>query len=252
MNLRKNRFNSSHTINLVLCVLFLCFISCSDKKQFERETQKQSFTADKFEVSLLDKYGFSGRVSLSGSELSMIEKSLRSTSKSYREVEHLLNKETVEVLKNEEGTIAVLFHYSKDENKYYFVRGVLSNENFYLNNELFARYKINKDITTIDILNSGGEGLTVKSDNLKGTISVNPITNLHEAHIQFNLIKDCDGNHGGNGWCQREPGESFSSCYNAEMDEMCNSFWGCVGSSTPFAAVLVASACSCSASTNCS
>ena len=131
------------------------------------------------------------------------------------------------------------------------MKGVLSNEMFHLNNELFARHEINKDMTTIDILNTVGEGLTVKANNRKGTMSVNPIRNLQETHVQFNLIKDCEGNQGGEGWCQREGGESFKSCYNAEMDELCDGFWGCVGGATPFAAILVGLACSC-ASSNCS
>jgi hypothetical protein len=54
--------------------------------------------------------------------------------------------------------------------------------------------------------------------------------------------------HGGDGFCQREAGESFGTCYRAESDEFCDSFISCVALATQASvAILLAIACSCNA-----
>ncbi len=54
--------------------------------------------------------------------------------------------------------------------------------------------------------------------------------------------------HGGTGFCQREAGESFGTCYRAESDEFCDSFISCVALATQASvAILLAIACSCNA-----
>jgi hypothetical protein len=55
--------------------------------------------------------------------------------------------------------------------------------------------------------------------------------------------------HGGNGFCQRERGESFSTCFKAETDEFCDSFISCIALATqPTVSIVIAIACSCNAS----
>ncbi len=54
--------------------------------------------------------------------------------------------------------------------------------------------------------------------------------------------------HGGPGFCQRIPGETFSTCYKAEADEFCDSFISCIAVDTqPIVAIVIAVACSCKA-----
>lgn len=54
--------------------------------------------------------------------------------------------------------------------------------------------------------------------------------------------------HGGNGFCQREAGESFSTCFKAETDEFCDSFISCIALATqPAVSIVIALACSCHA-----
>lgn len=56
-----------------------------------------------------------------------------------------------------------------------------------------------------------------------------------------------DLGHGGTGFCQRETGEAFSSCFKAETDEFCDSFISCVALATqPSVSIVIALACSCS------
>lgn len=54
--------------------------------------------------------------------------------------------------------------------------------------------------------------------------------------------------HGGGvgDFCQREPGEGFSTCFKAEVDEFCDSFISCVAVNTqPHVVLLIAASCSC-------
>ena len=52
--------------------------------------------------------------------------------------------------------------------------------------------------------------------------------------------------HGGPGFCQRQPGESFGNCFKAESDEFCDSFISCVALVTqPSVAIIIGLACSC-------
>lgn len=54
--------------------------------------------------------------------------------------------------------------------------------------------------------------------------------------------------HGGPGFCQRMPGESFSTCYKAEADEFCDSFISCIAVNTqPIVVITIAIACTCKA-----
>jgi hypothetical protein len=47
-------------------------------------------------------------------------------------------------------------------------------------------------------------------------------------------------------FCQREPGESFSTCFKAEADEFCDSFISCIAVNTqPQVILLIAASCSC-------
>lgn len=61
------------------------------------------------------------------------------------------------------------------------------------------------------------------------------------------VVDDCYGNHGGTGFCQREPGESTSVCYKAEVDEFCDDLLGCEGLLYWQVHALILASCSCSA-----
>ena len=52
--------------------------------------------------------------------------------------------------------------------------------------------------------------------------------------------------HGGPGFCQRQKGESFGTCFRAESDEFCDSFISCIALNTqPTVLILIGLACSC-------
>lgn len=54
--------------------------------------------------------------------------------------------------------------------------------------------------------------------------------------------------HGGSGFCQREKGETFGKCFQAESEEFCDSFVSCIALTTqPAVSIIIGIACSCDA-----
>ena len=85
--------------------------------------------------------------------------------------------------------------------------------------------------------------------SLNGTENIQSINNT-DAEVEFNIIqtKDCAGRHGGTGFCQLEPNETFPACYNAEKEEFCTDIISCLALDTnPTILILIAAACSCDA-----
>lgn len=97
---------------------------------------------------------------------------------------------------------------------------------------LFTRHITDKKNASVDI-QKGGEVATINIRDGQKCISGRTV-----------LL-----NHGGNGFCQREAGESFSTCFKAEADEFCDSFISCIALATqPAVSIVIAIACSCNAS----
>jgi hypothetical protein len=124
-----------------------------------------------------------------------------------------------------------------------------------------ARFKENPH--KIYAVNTLGNEILYSSDmkdEKNGSIGL--MKNGEAIVIEFNngakTVKDISNNqfqaryaseyHGGSGFCQREKGESFGACFNAESDEFCDSFFSCVALATqPPVAILIGLACSCNA-----
>jgi hypothetical protein len=90
--------------------------------------------------------------------------------------------------------------------------------------------------------------ITFESEDQSRDISIaRGIVIVNDAPSKTNevLVKDCEGRHGGEGFCQREGGESFSTCYKAESDEFCDGFVGCISMISPLVQLVIASSCSC-------
>lgn len=85
-----------------------------------------------------------------------------------------------------------------------------------------------------------GEAVLISVKNGIGIIS-----NLDSKQWGYFFTKKQHGGETGE-FCQREPGETFSQCYNAEKDEFCDSFISCLAADTqPIVIITIAAACSC-------
>jgi hypothetical protein len=88
-------------------------------------------------------------------------------------------------------------------------------------------------------------------DEKTATVEVQKGHDIATIHIQDGKKKitsrTADLYHGGTGFCQRETGEAFSTCFKAETDEFCTSFISCLALATqPSVSIVIALACSCS------
>ncbi|MEJ7829322.1 MAG: hypothetical protein WKF91_14025 [Segetibacter sp.] len=110
---------------------------------------------------------------------------------------------------------------------------------------LMAKFKDNSnEIYAVNTLGSEVFYSAAMKDDKNGTIGI--LKNGEALTIEFKdgtkFIRDISNDefenryatefHGGEGFCQREKGESFGACYRAESDEFCDSFISCVALAT--------------------
>jgi hypothetical protein len=95
---------------------------------------------------------------------------------------------------------------------------------------LFSRHIIDEKTATVEI-QKGNDIATIHIKNGKKKMG----------------SRTAELDHGGTGFCQRETGEAFSTCFKAEADEFCDSFISCIALATqPSVSIVIALACSCS------
>lgn len=244
----------------MLLVFIVFTFSC--RKDFKNDLVSMNVIKDEKAISALkDAYEYEDfDVIASKIQSNQIISSASVYSKSFKEISKHLNLINLRLFINpKEGVTVVVFPFLNSNNKAFALKGSFLNGNFIVFNEIFVE-KIRVENKLFTVVCKDDEFFVLSTENGIDKIHNFDIKKLNKidtkTQLKENLLKtinidkvanDQYGNHGGNGFCQRERNESFSDCYKAEMDELCDGFWGCVGASTPFAAVLVAAACSCSA-----
>lgn len=166
--------------------------------------------------------------------------------KKYNNVYTKLNEGSIRLFENNvDGFAIVMFQFDDNLEKLYSIKGYFKLNEFLITNDyLFERMGWNDNNEKI-ILTSNNDAVVINILNGKQTIS--PVANQSSELISIQM-SDCDGNHGGTGFCQRQAGEKFSDCYKAEKDEFCDGIWSCIAVDTiPPVMLLIAAACSCSA-----
>ncbi len=89
-------------------------------------------------------------------------------------------------------------------------------------------------------LMKNGEGLLIEFADGKKTIR-----DMNQPEFEKRFASPT---HGGSGFCQRERGESFGTCFRAESDEFCDSFISCIALNTqPTVLIVIGLACCCNA-----
>lgn len=164
----------------------------------------------------------------------------------FAKVRDELNLATMRIFQNavENVTVAQVT-FTTTPNKVYAVKGAFVKGIFVAQSELLAGKKITEKGNGKVVILKDNEGLIVTAQNGQETI-----TSLDQKDAEWKLqqVKDCAGRHGGTGFCQREPNESFSTCYKAEKDEFCDGFFTCLAVDTQVSVMLViAASCECSA-----
>jgi hypothetical protein len=176
----------------------------------------------------------------------LITASLESNDK-YNNILSKIDMPSLKIFSNkQENIIVAMFNFENTSEKLFSVKGYFSNNKFVITNDfLYGRKLKDKENGQIIITNNNDATLI---NIVNGVQTYSPI---ESQSIEFKALQmnDCEGNHGGTGFCQRQAGERFSDCYKSEKDEFCDGFWSCIAVDTqPQVMLLIAAACSCGAS----
>lgn len=233
------------TFFLLVLIVAIPFFSCKKNKsgntRSNSETEKeliknlkQSYRLDMFDISPTNE------------QQSKLFNSLKTSSTIFDRINEDLDLENVRLFVNQNENISIaIFRFEDDFNKFFAVSGSFSQNRFTINNECLYGREMHTTKNGRIVLTNNNEAIEIKFEN--GLHSINNL-NINIAIANIIQASDCHGNHGGIGFCQREPGESFSTCYSAELNEFCNSFISCIALSTnPQVSILIALACTCSA-----
>lgn len=228
-----------------IAILAISLVACQ-KNQTETAVFDNEKDA-KLINSLKLAYGLSAfNVTPSQSQRELIFSSLSTSTGVYSKVASKIKKNSIKLFENKnEGITIAMMCFEETPEKYYSVKGYFSEGAFHITNEfLFGRKLTDKNNGQIIITNNNDATLI----NIENGIQSFTQLGYNDAEYKILQVKDCHGNHGGTGFCQREPGEKFSDCYKAEKDEFCDGFWSCLAVDTqPQVMLLIAAACGCDA-----
>ena len=172
--------------------------------------------------------------------------SLNVKSEYYKRYTNLLDTTNIIMFANSDENNYIAFFYFKNKTKTFLaVKGFLLDNKFLLDKELLYSEKfLNKSNYEIFIVNRD-EGILIKHYN--GFENIESIESVEKIY-KIIQVNDCQGNHGGTGFCQREAGETFANCYRAESDEFCTDFFSCMALEYhPGIKLLIALSCQCGA-----
>lgn len=132
----------------------------------------------------------------------------------------------------------------KEQDKAIILKFTIIGSKYTEDNEFIVeRQQDSKEVGSFKIQTKENEFFRAHLDNgikkIEGIVKAN-----NGKQVQFD---DCYGNHGGTGFCQREPGESTSTCYKAEVDEFCSDLISCAGLLHWGVHAVILASCSCGA-----
>ncbi|GGI22851.1 hypothetical protein [Pedobacter mendelii] len=250
-------------IGLLTVVSF--FYAC--KKNESEPNNENGITDLKTIQALKSAYGFTTfDIVASSSQKKQIILSAESNSQYFNTISQYLNLNEIRLFtnKNDNTTVAII-SYKDNINKSFALKGSFVDDKFSFNNDLFVEKNIEANGNVVFLVGKDKEVLSLDFSTKEGKINsinlgttkpkiLDLFTDLKSRQLMGlngNIISlnDQYGNHGGNGFCQRERNENFSNCYSAEKEEFCDNFFSCLALDTqPQVLLLIAAACSCSAS----
>lgn len=151
-------------------------------------------------------------------------------------------------LNSDEGKYVAFFSFLNDTTKTYSVYGFKSSNKYITEGEVLTAKEINSDGSYTKYVVKNQEAFKATTNgNMKPIYQ--ELNSVPTDKWQIILTKDCEGGHGGTGFCQREPGESFGACHRSEVDQLTDDFYGWLAYKLHETEidVIVAVACSCSA-----
>lgn len=167
----------------------------------------------------------------------------------YSSVLDKLDLSSTKVFLNEtDGKYVAIFSFRNDTTKSYSVYGYTIADKYVTEGEILTAKEINSDGSYTKYVVKNQEAFkAISNKNMKPIYQ--ELNTVPTDKWKIVLATDCQGGHGGTGFCQREPGESFGACHNAEVTQFTDDFVGWVAYKLhePAIDIMIAAACSCTA-----
>lgn len=130
---------------------------------------------------------------------------LNSLSKSliFSKFESKIDKKTIRLFENsQEGVVVAMMKFNDSPDKYYSVKGTFIKGSFLVSTEsLLGRKIVDKNNGQIIITNNDQATLITFTNGIQNYSQLG----YADAEMKIIQVKDCQGRHGGTGFCQREP-----------------------------------------------
>ncbi|WP_192822200.1 hypothetical protein [Rufibacter sp. LB8] len=231
------------TLSKFLLFAFLIFsISCT------QDTDQPTFISvdQKVEQAVKAQYNISKfNIEATPNQLKSILESAKEQSKYFQQFKEKLDYSNVRLFTNDKDNITIaMINFKGTDKKILVLKGAFSNSGFQVVENFLIGYLLHDGKNGKIMLLNGKEGLTIDIEN-----GVNKIRPILEEDGKLSIIKvdDSEGRHGGDGFCQRESGETYAKCFEEESKEFCDSFVSCVYFLNPIVVTVVAASCNCSA-----
>lgn len=167
----------------------------------------------------------------------------------YSSVIEKLDMSSAKVFFNEaEGKYIAFFSFQNDTTKTYSVYGYNLANKYVTEGEVLTAKEINSDGSYTKFVVKNQEAFKAIANNNTKPI-YQELNAVPTDKWEIILTTDCQGRHGGTGFCQREPGESFGACHRAEVDEFTDDFvgWLFYKANEAIVDAMIAAACACGA-----
>lgn len=167
----------------------------------------------------------------------------------YASVSTKLDLESAKLLFNEsEKKYVALFPFRNDTTKSYSIYGYVAANEYITDGEVLISLEKNADESYTKYIVKNQEAFTATVTK-NGTMTYQDLNVIPSEKWDIIQTTDCQGRHGGTGFCQREPGESFGACHRAEVDEFTDDFlgWLYYHANQILVDATIAAACACSA-----
>ncbi len=236
----KKQFKPLTYVLLISTVLTILFVACSKEKTINETSE--NLIESRLKLKPLAE-------SMQADAIKEIFAKASENSLYFKNVVEKLDKMSSEVYINtNEGRYVAFFTFRNDTTRTYSIFGEMVRGEYFVKGELLTAsvHDSNGHYNKYFVKNNEAFMVTLSEGVPPVYRDLDRIPSEKWDIIQ---VKDCEGRHGGTGFCQREAGETFGACHRAEVDEFTDSFiaWAYYQVNQKVVDAMIAIACGCSA-----
>lgn len=214
---------SNVLLSAVAAIIFfsVIIVACKKESQIDETSLDNKMDLISTRLNLVK-----SKDSIPASTLQSIISNVTSNGMYYSSVSSKIDQGSGVLFINEdEQKFVTYFKFSDDTTRSYSIYGYITQNKFVVSGEILNAKTQNNDgsYSKFVVKNNEAFEVTVQKD---GKRVYHDLSSFSIEKWEFLQTKDCEGNHGGSGFCQREKGESFGTCHAAEVAEFSDDFLG--------------------------